>query len=213
MLVLFAAMFLGVLLVAAKHDARNARARGRLSQIQLALWHYCEDYGCFPVVSSADSDATASVSWRVMLLPYFEMRDVYSRYDQQRDWNSPQNLALFRSSQSNLPGIFSSSVAGHDHVGMSDMLAVDDLSDAQQIVIICSPDDKVPIGCSSDLSSLPARRTSASSYCPLRRRVQAIVCRCGPSRASGTMGEWGSWAEARTDIAVWLDVVPVPPEN
>lgn len=33
-------------------------------------------------------------SWRVLLLPFIEQQDLYSRYDFSQSWNSPHNIAL-----------------------------------------------------------------------------------------------------------------------
>ena len=78
-------------------DAREGTCRGRLSQIALALRAYHSDYGVFPPLKIHDQSGTPIHSWRVLLLPYMELDEFYSRYDFAQPWNSPHNAAFSRS--------------------------------------------------------------------------------------------------------------------
>ena len=73
-----------------------------LKQIGLALHLYHDDFGTFPPAYVADENGKPMHSWRVLLLPYLDMKWLYDKYDFSVPWNSPQNLALI----SNAPEVF-----------------------------------------------------------------------------------------------------------
>jgi hypothetical protein len=77
-----------------RSSAYRAECRHRLQQIGLALHNYHDDYGAFPPAFLADSGGRAMHSWRVLLLPYLDRKDVYSQYRFDEPWNSEHNLGL-----------------------------------------------------------------------------------------------------------------------
>jgi hypothetical protein len=78
-------------------EAKEMACRGRLSQIALALRNYRADYGVFPPTSITDENGQPNHSWRVLILPYVEQRELYAGYDLNEPWNSRKNIALLRS--------------------------------------------------------------------------------------------------------------------
>ena len=64
------------------------------AQIGLAIQNYHAEHGTFPPISVRDAEGKPLHSWRVLLLPYFGLEDIYRRYDFSEPWNGPKNTAL-----------------------------------------------------------------------------------------------------------------------
>ena len=60
----------------------------------MAVANYHEDYGVYPPAYIADEKGTPIHSWRVLLLPYIEQRELYAQYDFTKPWNDPVNLKI-----------------------------------------------------------------------------------------------------------------------
>jgi prepilin-type processing-associated H-X9-DG protein len=71
-----------------------------LKGIAVALQAYHSDWGCFPPPYLADSKGKPMHSWRVLILPYLDRRDVYQAYRFDEPWDGPTNrkvaATLFR---------------------------------------------------------------------------------------------------------------------
>ena len=65
-----------------------------LKNIALALHNYHNDYGCFPPAYVADKNGRPMHSWRTLILPYLERRDIYDAYDFNEPWDGPNNIKL-----------------------------------------------------------------------------------------------------------------------
>jgi prepilin-type processing-associated H-X9-DG protein len=63
-------------------------------QITLALFGYEAEKGYFPPAFVADKNGKPMHSWRVLLLPYLDRRDLYEQYDFSEPWNGPHNRLL-----------------------------------------------------------------------------------------------------------------------
>jgi len=63
-----------------------------LKQIGLALHNYHNGYGSFPPAYIPDEDGRPMHSWRVLILPFLEQRQLCEQYDFNEPWNSPHNL-------------------------------------------------------------------------------------------------------------------------
>ena len=72
----------------------RTHCKNNLKQIGLALYNYYDDYGSFPPAFAADANGRPMHSWRVLILPYIEQRDLYTRYDIREPWNGPNNIKL-----------------------------------------------------------------------------------------------------------------------
>jgi prepilin-type processing-associated H-X9-DG protein len=67
-----------------------------LRQISMALHHYAvANHGEFPPACTVDSAGRPLHSWRTLILPYLERRDIYERIDLTKPWNHPANSAIF----------------------------------------------------------------------------------------------------------------------
>lgn len=71
-----------------------SECRNNLKQISLALNLYHDDFGTFPPAYVEDDSGTAMHSWRVLILPYMDQRELYERYRFDEAWNGPHNSEL-----------------------------------------------------------------------------------------------------------------------
>jgi Protein of unknown function (DUF1559) len=60
----------------------------------LAVANYHDTYGCFPPAYVADRDGAPAHSWRVLILPFLEQRELYSAYNFAEPWDGPHNRTL-----------------------------------------------------------------------------------------------------------------------
>jgi len=74
----------------------NARGqcKNQLRGIGLALHAYHDRHGSLPPATVTDAATGHEHSWRVLLLPYLEKRDVYKKYRFNEPWDSPHNRKL-----------------------------------------------------------------------------------------------------------------------
>lgn len=66
----------------------------KLKQIGFALRNYHDVYGTFPPAYVADKNGKPMHSWRVLILPFMEYREVYDAYDFTEPWDGPKNRKL-----------------------------------------------------------------------------------------------------------------------
>jgi hypothetical protein len=88
---------LGLLMPAvqsAREAAPRAQCANNLQQISLALLNYEAVNGCFPPAYIADKNGKPMHSWRVLILPYMEMKPLYDAYDFAEPWDGPKNKTL-----------------------------------------------------------------------------------------------------------------------
>jgi prepilin-type processing-associated H-X9-DG protein len=78
----------------ARHAARRAGCQNNLHNIALALQQYETTYGCFPPPYIADTSGKPLHSWRVLLLPYLDQKNLYSQYHFDEPWDGPNNSKL-----------------------------------------------------------------------------------------------------------------------
>lgn len=78
----------------AREAARGQMCQNNLRQIGSALLQYHADMGCFPPAYLADGSGQPLHSWRVLILPYLDRKDLYDSYDFNEPWNGPKNILL-----------------------------------------------------------------------------------------------------------------------
>ena len=80
-------------------DASNAARRNdclsNMKQIMLGLHNYEDVHGAFPPAFIADADGKPMHSWRVLILPFMEQRELYDQYDFDEPWDGPHNRKLW----------------------------------------------------------------------------------------------------------------------
>ena len=69
------------------------QSKSHLQRIALAIRNYHNDHGSYPPAYVADSNGRPMHSWRVLLLPYLDEHEIYSRYDLNKPWDE-QTLKL-----------------------------------------------------------------------------------------------------------------------
>ncbi len=87
-------LFLVPAVKAAREAARRASCDCNLKQLGVALHNYHDTYGCLPPAYIADEYGRPMHSWRVLLLPYLEGKQVYDQYDFDEPWDGPHNRLL-----------------------------------------------------------------------------------------------------------------------
>lgn len=60
----------------------------------MAVATYHDTYGVLPPAYIADAAGRPMHSWRVLLLPFLEQRDLYEQYDFDEPWDGPNNRKL-----------------------------------------------------------------------------------------------------------------------
>ena len=69
----------------------RTHCRNNLKQITLALHNYCDDYGGFLPAYTVDADGKPLHSWRTLILPYLDQRELYEKIDLSKPWDDPAN--------------------------------------------------------------------------------------------------------------------------
>ena len=85
-----------------RQAARRTQCRIHMQRILLAMHEYHSDYGSFPPAVVYGPDEQPMHSWRVLLLPYLEQKELYDRYRLDEPWDSPHNAVL----QSEIPATY-----------------------------------------------------------------------------------------------------------
>lgn len=89
-----ALLLLPELVVVERPCSRIAACRNNLKNVALALRNYASDYGTLPPAYVSDADGKPMYSWRVLILPFVDRRDLFEQYDFNQPWNSPKNQRL-----------------------------------------------------------------------------------------------------------------------
>jgi hypothetical protein len=79
---------------AAREAARRAASTNNLRRIGLGILQYHEAKGQFPPAYNADKNGKPLLSWRVLILPYLEMNDLYQKFHLDEPWDSDHNKRL-----------------------------------------------------------------------------------------------------------------------
>ncbi len=77
-----------------REAARRAQCTNNIKQIGLAMHNYLEDNGCLPPAAITDKNGRPLLSWRVLILPYLEQRQLFTQFRLDEPWDSPHNRAL-----------------------------------------------------------------------------------------------------------------------
>jgi len=87
------AAFVGFALVG-RQLARRTECDHTLKVIGLALHSYHGVHGSFPPPYVTDAQGKPLYSWRVLILPWLEERDLYNQWRLDEAWDSPRNRRL-----------------------------------------------------------------------------------------------------------------------
>jgi hypothetical protein len=75
----------------AREPARRNACQNHLKQIAIALSIYEETYGAFPPAHTVDANGKPLHSWRTLILPFLEQRQLYESIDLTKPWDDPAN--------------------------------------------------------------------------------------------------------------------------
>lgn len=89
-------LFLPVTHVNPDPHGRVDYCRNNLRQITLAIASYHAAHGQHPPPYTTDAEGEPLLSWRVLILPYLERRDLYEQFHLDEPWDSEHNLPLAR---------------------------------------------------------------------------------------------------------------------
>lgn len=78
-----------------KGMARKMQCANHLKQITLAFHNYHDNQGSFPPAYIIDHENLPLYSWRVALLPFVEMQNLYDQFRLEETWDSEHNIVLF----------------------------------------------------------------------------------------------------------------------
>ncbi|MFN0199013.1 MAG: DUF1559 domain-containing protein [Planctomycetaceae bacterium] len=106
----------------AREAARGPQCRNNLKQIGIALENYHTKYGSFPPAYIADEHGKPMHSWRVLILPFIDQKNLYDKYRFDEPWDSPANrqLAVWTPGTYRCP----STVIQKEHADLTSYLAV-----------------------------------------------------------------------------------------
>lgn len=79
---------------AERQVGRRTQCKNYLKQIGIALANYHDDYKSFPPAFVADPGGRPMHSWRVLLLPYLDQKELYRQYRFDEPWDGPNNSKL-----------------------------------------------------------------------------------------------------------------------
>ena len=60
----------------------------------MAVANYHDTYGRYPPAVTYDGDGRPAHSWRILILPYLEQRELFQAYSFDEPWNGPNNSKL-----------------------------------------------------------------------------------------------------------------------
>jgi hypothetical protein len=80
----------------ARESSQRIDSKNRMRNIAVAMHNFDSARNGLPPVSADLQGKAPTLSWRVYLLPYVEEAFVYDRFDMQKPWDSPENLALVK---------------------------------------------------------------------------------------------------------------------
>ncbi len=75
----------------AREAARRMQCSNHLRQIGLALLAYEQEYGYLPPAYTVDASGKPLHSWRTLLLPYLDKKELYAKIDLSKPWDHPVN--------------------------------------------------------------------------------------------------------------------------
>ncbi len=94
LLICTVAAFLAHAIREAREAARESSCRGHMNQLELALRNYEAANGHLPPAYIVGPDGRPWHSWRVLILPFMEHKEVFDRYRFDEPWDGPNNRKL-----------------------------------------------------------------------------------------------------------------------
>ena len=92
----------GVPLRGARENTRKAQCMNNIKYLGLAMHNYVSEHDTFPPAFRRDKQGKPLLSWRVLVLPHLDAKDLYDQFHLDEPWDSPHNKALI----SKMPAIY-----------------------------------------------------------------------------------------------------------
>jgi hypothetical protein len=86
--------YLGATTRAIRFSQPRMHIHNDLKYLALSFHEYQDEHGSLPPPFTRSPDGTPLLSWRVLLLPYLEQKDLYSRFHFDEPWDSAHNQLL-----------------------------------------------------------------------------------------------------------------------
>jgi hypothetical protein len=86
------------------------KSRGNLQLLALAMHNYHDDRRSLPPAAVLDKDKKPLLSWRVLLLPYLDQKDLFHEFILDESWDSAHNKKLF----AKMPKVFAPVTGKHE---------------------------------------------------------------------------------------------------
>ncbi len=80
--------------IATEQSADRNKDMAKLRQVVLSMHNYIDATRKFPMAASVGGQVSKDLSWRVLVLPYLELKDEYSKFDLGQAWDSSANKPL-----------------------------------------------------------------------------------------------------------------------
>lgn len=77
--------------------AHRSQCKNNLKQIWIALSGYESVYHALPPAYTVDADGNPLHSWRTLILPYLEQKELYAKIDLTKAWDHPVNAEALKS--------------------------------------------------------------------------------------------------------------------
>ncbi|HUT10017.1 MAG TPA: DUF1559 domain-containing protein [Thermoguttaceae bacterium] len=103
----------------ARQQAQSNASKNNLRQIAIAMTAYESVRKSLPPAASYDADGKPLLSWRVHLLPYLEMQELYEQFHLDEPWDSPHNRKLIE----RVPPVYRSFGSKLEQEGMTPYVA------------------------------------------------------------------------------------------
>jgi hypothetical protein len=84
----------GVPFRGSRENYRKRQCIHNLMTLALAMHNYHSAHNTFPPAFSRDKQGKPLLSWRVLVLPYLDAKDLYDQFHLDEPWDSPHNKAL-----------------------------------------------------------------------------------------------------------------------
>jgi len=81
--------------IGSREAARRIACASNLKNIALALQNYESDYHCLPPAYTVDTEGKPLHSWRTLILPYIDQKELYKKIDLSKPWDHPANKIAF----------------------------------------------------------------------------------------------------------------------
>ncbi|MCA9063444.1 MAG: DUF1559 domain-containing protein [Planctomycetaceae bacterium] len=112
---------LRLLATPARQRAANERTKNSLKQIAIAMHVFHDTYNTFPPQCLSNSKGDRLLSWRVLILPYLDQKELYDQFHLDEPWDSEHNRQLI----SQMPRIYQEDPgnASEEHNGRTRFVA------------------------------------------------------------------------------------------